>query len=101
MSWQAGLCPPHIAASPGCGTTPVPPPLQPPPEDPGELRLALYRLQRQNLKLTSKLDRAREEAGERWELPWPCHAGFRCHGLATTLSGMPLWPLCPPCMRSM
>lgn len=44
--------------------------LQPPPEDAGELRLALNRMQRQNLKLSSKLARAQQEAQERWaQLP--------------------------------
>ena len=44
---------------------PCPPPLQAPPEDGSELRLALNRAQRQCLKLSSKLSKAQEEAAER------------------------------------
>ncbi len=39
--------------------------LQPPPEDVSELRLALNRLQRQNLKLSSKLSKAQSELADR------------------------------------
>lgn len=54
---------------PGWASLPLPcsfvPSLQPPPEDVGELRLVLNRTQRQNLKLSGKLARAKDESAER------------------------------------
>ena len=55
------------ATAPCAATTLLPlQPLQPPPEDAAELCLALNRMQRQNLKLTSKVSKAKDESADRW-----------------------------------